>query len=134
MSGGTDGGFPGTARGAQPNEAANTGVESDVYIAAFSLDLRTLLGATYFGGDNTDFGAALAVTADSVYVTGTTLSTNLPGTAGSAFPATERTHSDGLIRNRRLRAQTDKSVCPTLNASVPAGARYSAESECGTDT
>ncbi|HEX7153712.1 MAG TPA: Calx-beta domain-containing protein [Thermoanaerobaculia bacterium] len=53
----------------------------------FSFDLTTLIGATYYGGNGDDFAPTLSVTADSVYIGGQTLSTNLPGTAGGAFPS-----------------------------------------------
>jgi hypothetical protein len=88
VSGGTDGGFPGTAGGAQPAVApGNSSPESDVYVAAFSLDLTTLIAATYYGGSSTDFGSALAVTEDAIYVAGQTDSSDLPGTGTGAVPA-----------------------------------------------
>lgn len=106
VSGGTSGNFPGTAGGAQPT-AASGGVESDAYIAAFSLDLTTLIGATYLGGNNTDFGPALLVTEDSIYIAGNTDSPNFPGTASGAFPTFGGgTATDGFIARLSLNLST----------------------------
>lgn len=106
VSGGTSGNFPGTAGGAQP-VAGSGGVESDAYIAAFSLDLTTLLGATYLGGNNTDFGPALLVGEDSIYIAGNTDSTNFPGTASGPQPAFGGgTATDGFIARLSLNLTT----------------------------
>lgn len=81
--GGTNGGFPGTSGGAQPARAPGV----DVYVAMFSFDLSTLMGATYYGGNGDDFAPSLSVAADSIYIGGQTTSTDLPGRTGGAFPA-----------------------------------------------
>lgn len=80
--------FPGTTGGYQPGKV---GSNLNVYIARYSLDLTTLLHATYFGKHASIPGAGqsaspgvrtIAVTADSVYITG-----SAPG-AGDHVPAT----------------------------------------------
>jgi len=101
--GGTSGNFPGTTGGAQP---AKSGGISDAYVAMYSLDLTTLIGATYFGGDGTDFAPTLSITADSIYIAGQTDSTNLPGTAGSAFPTFNSGETDAFIARFSLDLST----------------------------
>jgi hypothetical protein len=76
--------FPGTAGGAQP---ANSG-GGDAFVARLNAALTTLAQATYLGGSGQEqvFGRSLAIHPSSgeVYVAGTTLSTDFPGTAGGA--------------------------------------------------
>ncbi len=81
--------FPGTAGGAQANHYPDAGAaRTDVFVAKLSADLRTLVQATYLGGDGLDYAYALALdSTGSVYVAGDTTSTNFPGTAGGAQPA-----------------------------------------------
>ena len=77
--------FPGTTGGAQP---ANAGGSQDVFVARLSSNLQTLVQATYLGGSDTDQAFALALQGSgNVLVTGTTGSTNFPGTIGGAQPA-----------------------------------------------
>jgi len=71
--------FPGTAGGAQ----SGPGGVYDVFVAKLSLDLRTLIQATFLGGSSSDEGSAIIVTKDAVYVAGATFSGDFPGTAGS---------------------------------------------------
>lgn len=73
-------GFPGTAGGAQP---APAGV--DAVIAAYSLDLTTLVQATYYGGTGEEIPESLVVTTDAVFIGGETTSTDLPGRATGAI-------------------------------------------------
>jgi hypothetical protein len=77
--------FPGTSGGAQP---ARSGGE-DTFVARLNSTLTVLAQATYLGGSNIDFASAVALhpTSGDVYVSGATLSTNFPGTAGAAQPA-----------------------------------------------
>ena len=83
--------FPATAGGAQPAYGGGT---SDTFIARLNPSLTSLAQATYFGGSGEDFrfdysmGLAVQPESGDVYVTGQTLSTDLPGTAGGAQPAT----------------------------------------------
>ena len=72
--------FPGTAGGAVILQDGG-----DVFLARLSADLGTLLQATYYGGGGADEAAALALGPDgSVYLAGTTASTDLAGAAGGA--------------------------------------------------
>jgi hypothetical protein len=74
--------FPGTVGGAQ---AANAGYQ-DAFVAHLTASLATLDEATYLGGSDSDQALALAIhpTTGDVYVSGYTVSTNLPGTGGGA--------------------------------------------------
>jgi len=77
--------FPGTAGGAQPAKDGST----DAFVARLNVALTTLNQATYLGGSGNDDALALAIHPSSgdVYVSGITGSTNFPGTAGGAQPA-----------------------------------------------
>ncbi len=73
--------LPGTAAGAQPAP----GGSNDAWVAHFSADLTTLLGATYLGGSGPEYGHALATDGGgNIFVVGQTSSPNFPGTAGGA--------------------------------------------------
>lgn len=69
--------LPGAAGGAFPEPAGGY----DAFVVRLSADLGSVLSATYFGGPSFDRALDLAVTADSVYITGTTSSAALPGTS-----------------------------------------------------
>ena len=80
--------LPGTAGGAQSASAGNT----DFYLARFDAKLNTLAGATYLGGSMVEeyIGKLIIdpVTSD-VFVSGETVSSDFPGTAGglqATFP------------------------------------------------
>lgn len=79
--------LPGTAGGAQASRAG----PSDVFVARFSADLKTLRQATYLGGTDSEgealLGIAIEPDSGQVIVTGTTSSDDFPGTAGGAQPA-----------------------------------------------
>jgi len=83
-TGSTD--FPGTAGGAQP---ASGGL-NDAFVARLPSTLTSLTQATYLGGSFGDEATALAIhpTTGDIYVAGYTGSTDFPGTAGGAQPAT----------------------------------------------
>ncbi|MEO8190368.1 MAG: VCBS repeat-containing protein, partial [Acidobacteriota bacterium] len=72
--------FPGTADGAQPA----SGGDYDAFVARLDPKLTVLDGATYLGGSSEDVALAILPTSVGVYVSGFTLSTNFPGTAGGA--------------------------------------------------
>lgn len=68
------------------------GGERDAYVARLSADLSTLLAATYLGGEigsagspaaTYDYGHALVIGADGVYVAGLTYTSDFPTTAGT---------------------------------------------------
>jgi len=62
----------------------------DVFIAKFNSDLTTLQAATYLGGTSNDNGkAGFLDSSDYIYVTGNTMSTDFPTTAG----AYDQTHN-----------------------------------------
>ncbi|OPY12507.1 MAG: Beta-propeller repeat protein [Syntrophus sp. PtaB.Bin138] len=73
--------FPGTSGGFD----TELGGLSDAFISRLNLDL-TLEKSTYLGGTQIDRSQALAVSGDSVYVTGYTLSEDFPGRIGGAQP------------------------------------------------
>jgi hypothetical protein len=79
--------LPGTSGGAQPSKG---GGQIDAFIARFNSNLTALLGATYFGGAGSDAATAITINPNTgnVYITGTTTSSTLPGTAGSPQPTT----------------------------------------------
>lgn len=77
--------LPGTAGSIQPGLSS----PPDAFVARFSRDLSSLIGATYLGGGRGDPGAGLAINpaTGALYVVGTTDSTDFPNTAGGAQPA-----------------------------------------------
>jgi hypothetical protein len=77
--------FPGTSGGAQATKAE----DRDAVIARLSSDLKTLLQATYLGGNGEEWVSLhnLALTSNDVYIAGRTSSLkNFPGTVGGAQP------------------------------------------------
>jgi uncharacterized repeat protein (TIGR01451 family) len=77
--------LPGTTGAAQPASAGG----GDGFLARLSGDLTALRRVTYVGGGGADYAnaVALAPATGDVYVAGATSSTDFPGTAGSAQPA-----------------------------------------------
>jgi len=77
--------FPGTAGGAQPAYGGGSFLAGfgDAAIAIVSDDLTTLTQATYLGGSGDDYlGFLYDPGAGSVYLSGSTVSTDFPGTSG----------------------------------------------------
>lgn len=74
--------FPGTEGGAQSVLAG----PSAGFVALLSSDLKTIIQATYLGGTGDDSVSGLAVSDAGVYITGSTTSTDFPGTTGGARP------------------------------------------------
>lgn len=62
----------------------SAGSDFDAFVARFNRGLTVLRATSYHGGDANDFGNAIAVDANSVYIAGYTSSTNLPDIAGAA--------------------------------------------------
>jgi uncharacterized protein (TIGR03437 family) len=76
--------LPGTANAFQPTRATGFPSNLDVFVAKFDPSGRSLLWATFLGGDGDDRPVAISVdAAGNVYVAGTTQSSNFPVTAGS---------------------------------------------------
>ena len=76
--------FPGAAGGAR----STNGGGNDAFVARLTADLTALIQATYLGGSGNEIAQALAIsTSGDVYVSGSTASTNLPGTAKGAQAA-----------------------------------------------
>lgn len=76
--------LPGTAGAAQTTLQG----ETDGFVVRFSSDLTTLHRATFLGGtEDETVICEPAVTADSVYITGSTNSHDIPNTAGGAQPS-----------------------------------------------
>ncbi len=77
--------LPGTANAFQPTKARGFPDNRDVFIAKFDLTGRTLIWATFLGGDADDTPVALAVdSSGGIYVTGITTSTNFPAQSSIA--------------------------------------------------
>ncbi len=74
--------FPGTEGGARPARAG----PSDGFVALLSSDLKTIIQATYLGGTGGDSVSGLAISEAGIYATGSTTSTDFPGTTGGARP------------------------------------------------
>jgi FG-GAP-like repeat/Beta-propeller repeat len=71
---------------------------SDVFVAEFNPNGTQLLASTYIPGNDDDFAGSIALdTANNVYVTGTTFSTNYPHTAGVVQPAHAGTIEQGDV-------------------------------------
>jgi hypothetical protein len=87
--------FPGTAGGAQ----ATFGGDEDAFVGRLNASLTTLNQATYLGGSAFDGAFALAIhpTSGEVYIAGSTLSTNLPGTPGGAQSANLGGFGDAFV-------------------------------------
>ena len=87
--------FPGTAGGAQPNHGGM--FFNDVFVARLNPALTALDQATFLGGAINDAASALALDAGgNVYVAGTTLSPNFPGTVFGAQP-TRAGNADAFV-------------------------------------
>lgn len=78
--------LPGAGFGAQPNYAGR----GDAFVAALSPDLSSLVNSSYIGGAQMDAARPSALvlnpTAGVLYVSGITLSTDFPETAGGVQP------------------------------------------------
>ena len=75
--------FPGTINGAQPTGNGT----SEALVAHYTSDLRTLLRASYYGGDGADIASSIAIhpSTGDIYIAGTTTSNTgtLLNSAGS---------------------------------------------------
>ena len=105
--------FPGTAGGAQPTHAIDTGL--DVFAARLNSALTVLVQATYLGGSGDDSALALAVhpTSGDVFVAGRTYSTRLSSNAGRRATG-KRRRSD-----RRLRGALEPGSDGARSEHVP---------------
>lgn len=90
---------------------------SDAYIAKFSPDLRNLLGGTYYGGSDDDWGHALTLGENEVFITGYTRSANLP-VAGSGGDNSYNGSADLYI------ARFDSQLTNLLAASFIGGSGW----------
>jgi hypothetical protein len=80
------------------------------YDKAATLVIDPLLASTYLGGSKDDYGYAMAVYGDDVYVAGKTNSTNFPGT-----PASTRKNDDVLV------AQLNEDLSALLAVTIFGG-------------
>lgn len=71
---------------------------NDAYLCKLSGDLSTMLWDTYVGGNDFDAGYSIRVASDySVYITGGTTSTDLPGTSQGIKTSLSSGDTDGFI-------------------------------------
>jgi hypothetical protein len=88
--------FPTTAGAFQTTFASTADFNPDVFVTKLNPTGSALVYSTYIGGSGFDNGAGIAVdSAGNAYVTGATISTNFPTTAG-AFQTTFASTSDFL--------------------------------------
>jgi Calx-beta domain/Beta-propeller repeat len=73
-------GYPATAYDTTFNTSAGL---TDAFVTRLSSDLSTLDASTFIGGADSDEAFSLAISSGNIYVTGYTLSTNFPTTAGA---------------------------------------------------
>ncbi len=73
----------------------------DAFILKLSPDAKTVLNATYFGGNGDDILTAIRVSGSDVFIAGETSSGDLPGTAGR-FQSTIGGGKDGFLSRIRL--------------------------------
>lgn len=75
--------FPGTSGGSQPAKDATS---EDAFVSRLNSGLTSIIQSTYLGGSGREYAFGIALTHDSVYLSGYTQSGNLPGSAGGAQP------------------------------------------------
>ncbi|KOR29245.1 hypothetical protein TI04_09095 [Achromatium sp. WMS2] len=91
--------FPAISNGAQP---AHGGGTNDGMVARLNLELTNVIQSSYLGGSNSDVINALAITDESVYVTGYTWSTNFPTTSDGVQTNYGGGSYDGMITKLNL--------------------------------
>ncbi|MEW6367847.1 MAG: SBBP repeat-containing protein [Acidobacteriota bacterium] len=90
--------LPGAETGAQPHHAsANEGQFPDGFITRFNTSLTSYPWATYIGGRFAESDCVVLQANDSVYLAGTTMSDDIPSTAGGAQPTHSPHESQGFI-------------------------------------
>jgi hypothetical protein len=107
--------FPGVGGGAQVTTSGGDG-----FVASFDSSLATGLQSTYVGGSALDQANALAIhpVSGEVYVAGETRSTNFPGTAGGAQPASGLGTADAFV------ARFNAALTNQLQATYLGGVGY----------
>ena len=103
--------FPVTSGCAQ----ATFGGLSDAFISKLNLGLTSTVQSTYLGGSGYDFSHALAVSGDSVYVTGATYSPDFPGRSGGAQPVFGGGSVDSFVSKLNL------DLTPTVQSTYLGG-------------
>jgi Beta-propeller repeat len=74
-------------------------ISSDAFVAKFLPDGKTLVFSTYFGGMGDDTGQGIALDASGdIWITGSTSSYDLPGTAGAFQPELRGTSNAFLAK------------------------------------
>jgi Tol biopolymer transport system component len=91
--------FPTTSDAFQPTIATNGGFATiDSFIVKLNSSGSGLLYSSFLGGSSSDEGQAIALDANqNVYVAGTTLSSDFPGTSGSYQPARQGSSLDVFV-------------------------------------
>ena len=104
--------FPTTAGAYDPSHNLN----DDVFVARLNADLTTLTAATFLGGVSNESGNSLALdAAGNVYLTGYTVSTEFPTTAG-AYDTSHDWHDDVFVA--RLSADLGTLAAATFLGGV----------------
>jgi hypothetical protein len=101
--------FPGTA--GSPIQST-PGEEENAFVTKLNATGTAILYSTYLGGSGFDGGRGIAVDqAGNAYVSGGTLSSDFPGTAGSLIQSTKSGGEDAYV------AKISSTVPPTCNAA-----------------
>lgn len=82
----------------------------DAFLLKLSADARTVLSATYFGGNGDDIATSIRVLGTDVFIAGETSSGDIPGTAGR-YQNTNGGGKDGFLS--RIRLGSSPSVLAT---------------------
>lgn len=105
--------LPGVTGGLQPSLAGGT--SSDGLLARFPPALNSISQATYLGGLNGDdlYAAAISPASGDLYVTGSSMATDFPGTTGGA-QSTNAGFRDGFIArvSRNLALASEPNTPP----------------------
>jgi hypothetical protein len=125
--------LPGTATAFQPAKASGFPDNSDVFIAKFDPSGTRLLWATFLGGAENETVTAAATDADgSIYVVGSTTSTNFPITSGAyltvpsgAFAAKISADGTSLIYSTYLSGTPTAVAVNSLGQAYICGTTFS---------
>jgi RHS repeat-associated protein len=91
----------------------------DVFVAAVNASGNILAYSTYLGGSNEDYGTAIILdSSGGTYLTGYTLSTNFPVTAGSYHTTISSVGYSDVFVSKISALQADATPTPTYTATA----------------